>query len=190
VLLVVVGAVAAPRLVTSADADHIILLSIANVRPDMNKQQVRKSLGAPRRVKPWRSGGSTYMREWRFRDRLSVFFEVSHGRTGPVTAIRTKSPRDRFRKGIHVGVPERWVHRLGGVKCYTTSRGFRPYPRGHFCQWYPRWARNDGCLPHLVFYMPHQRGRVRYIELIGTFRASRAMTFRPSRATARLRGCA
>lgn len=152
-------------LVPRAEADHIVPLSIAGIRPGMRPHQVRAVLGSPKRSKKRRSYGRVVEREWRYPDHLAVGFRVEPRRPQRVYRVRTKSPRDRFKKGIHVGVRRRVLHRLGGLKC-VHSVGSELYPRGTVCTWYPFWV-SDICGPHLEFYLRHRRGRVKYIELWG-----------------------
>lgn len=163
--LLLLAAFASLPLIATAEADHIVPLSIAGIRPGMRPYQVRSILGAPKLARKRRSYGHVVEREWRYPDHLAVGFRVEPRRPVRVYRVRTKSPRDRFKKGIHVGVHQRRLHRLHGLEC-GHSFGSPLYPRGTVCTWYPFWV-SDICGPHLEFYIRHRHGRVKYIELWG-----------------------
>jgi hypothetical protein len=141
-------------------------ISIAGVVLGMNHHQVYSVLGRPRFISSRRSYGRAAEREWHYRDHLTVGFLVERGHTRQVIRVRTKSRHDRFHKGIHVGVKERMVHRLGGVKCRVRSESLGPWPRGYFCFWTVPWAVTP-CGPTLEFFTRYKHRRVKYIELSG-----------------------
>lgn len=140
---------------------------IAGVKPEMTRHRVRSILGGPSSVRTWRSGRRVVEREWHYRDRLSVAFEVENGRTRRVDRVRTYSPRDRLANGLRVGVREGAIHRkLPNAVCarYGAGGPSAPFPSGYVCNWFPR-QNSDPCGPNLIFYMRHKGLRIRYIEL-------------------------
>lgn len=176
-----VGALIAAAAVTAtaapaASADHAPVITIDGVRPGMTRHQVRSILGPPKRIATRRRLGMVE-REWRFHEHLVVGFDILRGRTRQVSRVRTRSPKDRFRKGIHVGVRERVLHRLGGLQCETVTHGWPLSPRGYVCNWLPWWA--SICGQHLSFYMRHRHRRVRYIELVGIANLSTRASAQP-----------
>ncbi|GEM_PF-5495221 len=165
--LAVVAAVAICVFTPSeAGADHALPLYIAKIRAGMNRHQVRHTLGRPRQIATHRFQGIAYERQWRYRDHLAVGFTVVNGRTRLVDWVRTRSPKDRFAFGIHVGTNEHRLRRLGNVECWHLTYGVGSFPPGYTCAWRPPWNA-DACGPHLTFSMSHHHGRIRMIQLSG-----------------------
>jgi SmpA / OmlA family len=165
-----------------AKGDRILPLYIAKVRPGMTRHQVASTLGRPRRISTWKVDGRALQREWHYRDRLTVGFEILNGATRRVEWIRTRSPRDRFAYGIHVGAKEARLRRLGNTNCWRLKESVGTFPSGYICSWRPPWIA-DPCGPHLTFYMSHRHQRIKLIQL-SAIRA-RARTL----ATVLLDGC-
>jgi hypothetical protein len=141
---------------------------IAGVKFAMPAHKVKAVLGPPLSTRHWYGASRRIIEtEWRFRDRLSVAFEVHNGRLGGVNRVRTYSPLDRLPDGLHVNSRERSVRRkLPSSLCGDYSGDpAGPWPSGHICTWYPSGSRV--CAPNLTFYMRHQGGLVKYIELAG-----------------------
>lgn len=163
-ILALVAVAGLSALAPAAGADQIRPLYIGGVRLGMTHRQVRHALGSPRFATVRREYGIRE-RQWHYGGRLTVAFERFR-HIERVFRVRTRSPRDRFMGGIHVGTREARVrHRLYGERCVGVS-GYRPWPRGYVCTWTPPWI-TYGCGPSLSFYMRHRHGRVRYIELLG-----------------------
>ena len=142
---------------------------IAGVRFGMSAHRVKEILGRPHSVRHWYDSSNRLIEiEWRFRDRLSVAFEVHKGHMQGVNRVRTYSPRDRLPNGLHVGSQEGSVrHKLPSSICGTYSGDSSgPWPSGYICTWFPH-RRGSHCAPNLTFYWHHRGGRVRYIELAG-----------------------
>lgn len=149
-----------------AAADHALPLYIADVKPGMTRAQVRHTLGRPKRIVTNRRQGVAFERQWRYPDHLAVGFGVLEGRTREVEWVRTRTPKDRFDWGIHVGAKEHRLRRLGNVECWHLTVTVGSFPPGWVCAWRPPWNA-DACGPHLTFLLNHRHGRIKMIQLSG-----------------------
>lgn len=139
-------------------------LHIGAARLGMTYHQARTALGPPQRTSTRRRYGSPIEWQWRYPARLTLGFE-RFGNLRRVYRVRTRSPRDRFPSGFHVGSREATMrHGLIGETCGFQSQRYETTPRGFICEW-----GNSGfpCGPRLVVYMRHRHRRIDYIELWG-----------------------
>jgi hypothetical protein len=159
VLAVILVMVGPPR----ADADKGAL-HIGAARLGMTGHQARSALGPPQRTSTRRRYGSPIEWQWHYPARLTLGFE-RFGNLRRVYRVRTRSPRDRFPSGFHVGSREAAMrHGLIGETCAFQSRRYETTPPGFICEW---GDAGFPCGPRLVVYMHHRHRRIDYIELWG-----------------------
>lgn len=139
-------------------------LHIGAARLGMTGHEARSALGPPLRMSTRRRSGSPIEWQWHYPARLTLGFE-RFGNLRRVYRVRTRSPRDRFPSGFHVGSREAAMrHGLIGETCGFQSQRYETTPRGFTCEW---GASGFPCGPRLVAYMRRRHGRIGYIELWG-----------------------
>ena len=139
-------------------------LHIGAARLGMTVHQARSALGSPRRTLTRHRHGGPIEWQWHYPARLTLGFE-RFGNLRRTYRVRTRSPRDRFPSGFHVGSREATMrHGLIGETCGFQSQRYETTPRGFICEW---GGSGFPCGPRLVIYMRHRHRRIDYIELWG-----------------------
>jgi len=140
-------------------------VSIAGVHLGMTPGQVQRLLGQPLSKSRILPGVSMWAYQvWRYPDRLLVEFRryPDDKRHLRVKLIATRSPRDRFSNGVHVGSPVSVVRkRFHPLLCSPYSLRNETVT---LCQWYV--AGQELCVPGVELWV--RRTKVYKIELTPT----------------------
>jgi hypothetical protein len=160
------GAVIGAALTSSGSSAYAARsVAIAGVHLGMQPGQVRRLLGAPLSKRAILPGVSLWAHQvWLYPDRLSVQFQRydNDKRHLRVDLVVTRSPKDRFANGIHVGSPLYLVkRRFHPLRCDPYSLSNETVT---LCQWYVAGVRL--CVPGVNLWARHSR--VYKIELTPT----------------------